>query len=60
MVPAMTARRDNTVSESAEVMRKNRIDQLPVITPGQKLVGMFRDRDVTKALVDYYSHGQKG
>jgi CBS domain-containing protein len=59
MVPAMTVRRDNTVSESAEVMRKNRIDQLPVITPGQKLVGMFRDRDVTKVLVDYYSQGQK-
>jgi CBS domain-containing protein len=60
MVPAMTTRRDNTVSESAEVMRKNRIDQLPVTTPGQKLVGMFRDRDVAKALVDYYSQGQNG
>jgi len=60
MVPAMTSRRDNTVSESAEVMRKNKIDQLPVITPGQKLVGMFKDRDVAKALVDYYSQDQKG
>ena len=60
MVPAMTTLRDNTVSESAEVMRKNRIDQLPVTTPGQKLVGMFWDRDVAKALVDYYSQGQNG
>jgi predicted transcriptional regulator len=32
-------------------MRKNRIDQIPVVSSSQKLVGMLRDTDIVKALV---------
>jgi CBS domain-containing protein len=37
-------------------MAKNRIDQMPVVTSGGKLMGMLKDKDILVALVD---HSQK-
>jgi CBS domain-containing protein len=34
-------------------MHKNRIDQMPVVTPGGKLMGMLKDKDILVALMDY-------
>lgn len=57
MVPAMTAIKSTNVSESAGIMSKNRIDQMPVVTSSQKLMGLLRDRDIAVALIDYYEQG---
>lgn len=57
MVPAMTAIKSSNVSESAVIMSRNKIDQMPVVTSAQKLMGLLRDRDIVKALVDYYEQG---
>jgi CBS domain-containing protein len=54
MVPAITAIKKSHVSDCANIMKKNRIDQLPVVTSGQKLIGMLRDTDIVQALVDHY------
>ena len=54
MVPPITAFKNNEVSECAAVLRKNRIDQLPVVSSSQKLVGLLKDRDIVKALIDHY------
>lgn len=56
MVPAITVIKNAGVSECASLMRKSRIDQIPVISSSQKLIGMLRDKDIVKALVD---HGQQ-
>jgi CBS domain-containing protein len=53
MVPAITALKSNEVSECAAVLRKNRIDQLPVVSSSQKLMGLLKDRDIVKALIDH-------
>jgi len=53
MVPPITAFKNNGISESAALMHKNRIDQMPVITPSQKLMGMLKDSDILKALIDH-------
>jgi CBS domain-containing protein len=53
MVPAITAIKSAGVSECASLMRKNKIDQIPVVSSSQKLIGMLRDRDIVKALVDH-------
>lgn len=52
MVPAITAIKSSEVSECASLMHRNRIDQLPVVTSSQKLMGVLRDKDVVQALVD--------
>jgi CBS domain-containing protein len=57
MVPAITAIRSSNVSECASVMRKQQIDQLPVVTSSQKLTGMLTDRDVLRALIEHASYG---
>jgi CBS domain-containing protein len=57
MVPAMTAIKSSNVSESAGIMSRNKIDQMPVVTSAQKLMGLLRDRDIVKALIDYYEQG---
>lgn len=57
MVPAMTAIKSSNVSESAGIMSRNKIDQMPVVTSSQRLMGLLRDRDIVKALVDYYEQG---
>jgi CBS domain-containing protein len=51
MVPAITSIKSSTVSECASLMRKNRIDQIPVVSSSQKLVGMLRDKDIVEALI---------
>jgi CBS domain-containing protein len=53
MVPAITAIKSSEVSECASIMHRNKIDQLPVITSSQKLMGLLRDRDIIQALVDH-------
>jgi CBS domain-containing protein len=53
MVPPKTAFKKDEVSECAAIMRKNRIDQMPVVTSSQKLMGMLKDTDILRALVDY-------
>jgi CBS domain-containing protein len=53
MVPPIVAIKSNEISECAAVMHKNRIDQMPVVTSSQKLMGLLKDRDIVKALMDY-------
>jgi CBS domain-containing protein len=57
MVPAMTAIKSSNVSEIAGIMSRNKIDQMPVVTSAQKLMGLLRDRDIVLALIDYYEQG---
>jgi CBS domain-containing protein len=54
MVPAITATKGSEVSKCAAIMSKNRIDQMPVVTSSQKLMGMLVDRDIVRALVEHY------
>jgi CBS domain-containing protein len=53
MVPAITAIKSSEVSECASLMHRNKIDQLPVVTSSQKLMGLLRDKDIVQALVDH-------
>ncbi|MDD4652237.1 MAG: CBS domain-containing protein [Methanothrix sp.] len=53
MVPPIAAYKKDEVGKCASIMQKNRIDQMPVITPGGKLMGMLKDKDILVALVDY-------
>lgn len=53
MVAPITAFKKDEVGKCAAVMHRNRIDQMPVITSGGKLVGMLKDTDILIALVDY-------
>src|SRR3972149_9141446 len=46
-----TAVLSSTVSECARKMRRNRIDQLPVITSKRNLLGLLRDKDLLKSIV---------
>ena len=59
MVPPITAIKSRTVSECAALMRKNRIDQIPVVTSSQNLSGLLRDRDVITALIKYSEHREQ-
>jgi len=53
MVPPITAIKSSKVGECAAVMHKNRIDQMPVVNSSQKLMGLLKDRDVVRALIDH-------
>lgn len=53
MVPPKTAFKTDKVSDCAAVMRKNRIDQMTVVKTSRKLMGMLKDTDILRALVDY-------
>lgn len=53
MVPPITAFKKDEVGKCAATMHRNRIDQMPVITPSGKLMGMLKDKDILIALVDY-------
>ena len=53
MVPPITAYKKDEVGKCAAKMRKNRIDQMPVVTSSGKLMGMLKDKDILMALVDY-------
>ena len=57
MVPPIVAIKSNEISECAAIMHKNRIDQMPVVTSSQKLMGLLKDMDIVKALVDYCQRG---
>jgi CBS domain-containing protein len=46
-----TASLSSTVSDCARKMRRNRIDQLPVINSTRKLLGLLRDKDLLKAII---------
>lgn len=46
-----TAALSSQVSDCARKMRRNRIDQLPVITSSKKLLGLVRDKDLLKSIV---------
>jgi CBS domain-containing protein len=46
-----TAVLSSQVSDCARKMRRNRIDQLPVINSNRKLLGLLRDKDLLKAIV---------
>ncbi|MCE8424743.1 MAG: CBS domain-containing protein [Candidatus Methanoperedens sp.] len=45
-----TAVLSSQVSDCARKMRRNRIDQLPVITSTRKLLGLLRDKDLLRAI----------
>lgn len=45
-----TAALSSQVSDCARKMRRNRIDQLPVITSSKKLLGLVRDQDLLKSI----------
>ncbi len=60
MVPAITAIKSSEVGECARVMRREQIDQMPVVNAHQKLIGMLRDRDLLRALIDYHDKTQAG
>lgn len=53
MVPPKTTFKTDKVSDCAAVMRKNRIDQMPVVKTSRMLMGMLKDTDILRALVDY-------
>ncbi|MGA9099215.1 MAG: CBS domain-containing protein, partial [Methanotrichaceae archaeon] len=46
MVPALTATKRSEVSKCAAIMAKNKIDQIPVVTSSQNLMGILKDRDI--------------
>ncbi len=46
-----TAALSSEVSDCARKMRRNKIDQLPVISSTRKLLGLLRDKDLLKAIV---------
>ena len=52
MVEPIVAFANAGISECAAQMHKKRIDQMPVVTSGQKLMGMLKDRDILLALID--------
>jgi CBS domain-containing protein len=52
MVEPIVAFTNTGISECAAQMHKKRIDQMPVVTSGQKLMGMLKDRDILLALID--------
>jgi len=41
----------SSISECARKMRRQRIDQLPIINSSKKLLGLVRDKDLLKAIV---------
>jgi CBS domain-containing protein len=46
-----TAVLSSSVSDCARKMRRNRIDQLPVINSSKKLLGLLRDIDLLKSII---------
>ncbi len=54
MIPPITVFKKNGISECAKLLHSKRIDQMPVVTSSQKLMGMLKDRDLLKALVDHF------
>ncbi len=46
-----TAVLSSQVSDCARKMRRNRVDQLPVISSDRKLLGLLRDKDLLKSII---------
>ncbi|WMW21998.1 CBS domain-containing protein [Methanolobus mangrovi] len=40
------------VSECALKMKRNKIDQIPIVNANQKFLGLLRDRNIMKAIID--------
>jgi CBS domain-containing protein len=57
MVKAITAIKSAKVGECAGMMHKDKIDQIPVVSSSQKLIGILRDTDIVKALVVHLQVG---
>lgn len=49
----ITAASISGVSDCARKMKRSKIDQMPVVNANRKLLGILRDRDLLKALIDY-------
>ena len=49
----ITAASISGVSDCARKMKRSKIDQMPVVNANQKLIGILRDRDLLKALINY-------
>ncbi|MBW6470999.1 MAG: CBS domain-containing protein [Methanosarcinaceae archaeon] len=49
----ITAASISGVSDCARKMKRSKIDQMPVVNANHKLLGILRDRDLLKALVNY-------
>ncbi len=47
-----TAVLGSQVSECARKMKRNRVDQLPVINSSRKLLGLLRDKDLLKSILN--------
>jgi predicted transcriptional regulator len=56
MVPPIMAHKKDEVGKCARIMAKNRIDQMPVVTSSGKLMGMLKDNDILRALIDHSKH----
>lgn len=48
----ITATYISSVSDCARKMKRNRIDQIPIINSNRKLQGLLRDHDLLKPLID--------
>lgn len=53
MVPAITAIKSSKVNECANIMRQHKIDQIPVVSAHQKLIGMLTDRALLMAMIEH-------
>jgi CBS domain-containing protein len=53
MVEPIVAFKNTGVSECAALMHKMQIDQVPVVTSGQNLMGMLKDSDILLGLIDF-------
>lgn len=49
----ITAAFISEVSDCARKMKRNKIDQMPIINANQKLLGILRDRDLLKAIIEH-------
>lgn len=49
----ITAASISEVSDCARKMKRNRIDQMPVVNADQKLLGLLRDSDLLKAIIEH-------
>ncbi|MBQ3621030.1 MAG: CBS domain-containing protein [Methanosarcinaceae archaeon] len=51
----ITATRITTISDCALKMRRNKIDQIPIVDFSGKLSGIIRDQELLKPLIDKYA-----
>jgi acetoin utilization protein AcuB len=51
---------DATLSEAAEIMLEQKLDALPVMTEGSKLIGILTQTDVERAILTLTAFGRRG